>query len=170
MEQGSSYLPSGVRVSSTGRTVTYDRALAWKVLDDDETTQCIAFLFMNWSFLTWVSVASMEHLDSILVLSVFCDCRAWQHCMELNECWGQAWCGDHTSLWSHESPRRICDWFSLMLKTFLYLWTLKMTTGSWLHAVSTRGPRAPLFNQHLIRNSTVFRMFCMWKPFLYVYS
>ncbi|XP_024399219.1 homeobox-leucine zipper protein HOX32 isoform X2 [Physcomitrium patens] len=49
LQQGYCCLPSGVRISSTGRTVTYERALAWKVLDDDETTQCIAFLFMNWS-------------------------------------------------------------------------------------------------------------------------
>jgi homeobox-leucine zipper protein len=52
LQQGYSYLPAGVRISSTGRTVTYDRALAWKVLDDDDTIHCIAFLFMNWSFMT----------------------------------------------------------------------------------------------------------------------
>lgn len=53
LEQGYSYLPAGVRISSTGRTTTYDRGLAWKVLDDDDSIQCIAFLFMNWSFVTW---------------------------------------------------------------------------------------------------------------------
>lgn len=51
--QGFADLPPGVRISSLGRPATYDRALAWKVLADDDSTQCIAFLFMNWSFLTW---------------------------------------------------------------------------------------------------------------------
>lgn len=51
--QGFADLPPGVRISSLGRPATYDRALAWKVLADDDSTQCIAFMFMNWSFLTW---------------------------------------------------------------------------------------------------------------------
>ena len=51
--QGFADLPPGVRISSLGRPATYDRALAWKVLAEDDSTQCIAFLFMNWSFLTW---------------------------------------------------------------------------------------------------------------------
>jgi homeobox-leucine zipper protein len=52
MWQGYVYLPAGVRISSRGQPVTYERALAWKVLADDDTTRCIAFLFMNWSFFT----------------------------------------------------------------------------------------------------------------------
>ncbi|KAH8957192.1 hypothetical protein BDL97_07G079300 [Sphagnum fallax] len=52
LQQGYAYLPAGVRISSMGRPVTYERAIAWKVLADDETSRCIAFLFKNWSFLT----------------------------------------------------------------------------------------------------------------------
>jgi homeobox-leucine zipper protein len=52
LQQGYVYLPAGVRISSRGQPVTYERALAWKVLADDDTTRCIAFLFMNWSFFT----------------------------------------------------------------------------------------------------------------------
>ncbi|CAM6002584.1 unnamed protein product [Sphagnum balticum] len=49
-QQGYAYLPAGVRISSTGRRVNYDKALAWKVVAKDDSIQCIAFLFMNWSF------------------------------------------------------------------------------------------------------------------------
>lgn len=52
LEQGYSTLPAGVRMSSTGRTTTYERAIAWKVMDANDTVECIAFLFMNWSFVT----------------------------------------------------------------------------------------------------------------------
>ncbi|CAM6082432.1 unnamed protein product [Calypogeia fissa] len=51
MQQGFALLPAGVRISSMGRPVTYERAIAWKVLDEDESTHCIAFMFMNWSFI-----------------------------------------------------------------------------------------------------------------------
>jgi homeobox-leucine zipper protein len=50
--QGCAYLPPGVRISHRGRTVTYERALAWKVADVAESPLCVAFLFMNWTFLT----------------------------------------------------------------------------------------------------------------------
>uniref|UniRef100_A0A0D6QX06 Homeobox domain-containing protein n=1 Tax=Araucaria cunninghamii TaxID=56994 RepID=A0A0D6QX06_ARACU len=50
MQQGYAYLPAGICVSSMGRPVSYDRAIAWKVLNDEENTHCIAFMFMNWSF------------------------------------------------------------------------------------------------------------------------
>eukprot|EP01018_Ginkgo_biloba_P016524 Gb_02083 [translate_table: standard] len=50
MQQGYAYLPAGICVSSMGRPVSYDRAIAWKVLNDEESTHCIAFMFMNWSF------------------------------------------------------------------------------------------------------------------------
>jgi homeobox-leucine zipper protein len=39
-------------MSSTGRTITYEQALAWKVMDESEAMECIAFLFINWSFVT----------------------------------------------------------------------------------------------------------------------
>ncbi|KAI3974032.1 hypothetical protein MKX01_026429 [Papaver californicum] len=50
MHQGYSQLPAGICVSSMGRPVSYDQAIAWKVLDDDGTNHCLAFMFMNWSF------------------------------------------------------------------------------------------------------------------------
>lgn len=50
MEQGYTYLPSGICMSSMGRPVSYERAMAWKVVNDDNSTHCIAFMFMNWSF------------------------------------------------------------------------------------------------------------------------
>nr|ABG73239.1 class III HD-Zip protein HB14 [Physcomitrium patens] len=52
LQQGYCSLPAGVRMSSTGRTVTYEQALAWKVLDDTKAVECIAFLFINWSLVT----------------------------------------------------------------------------------------------------------------------
>ncbi|CAN0911578.1 Homeobox-leucine zipper protein HOX32 [Linum grandiflorum] len=50
MHQGFAYLPSGVCVSSMGRTVSYDQAIAWKVVNDDSSNHCLAFMFVNWSF------------------------------------------------------------------------------------------------------------------------
>ncbi|GLJ30389.1 hypothetical protein SUGI_0601250 [Cryptomeria japonica] len=50
MQQGYAYLPAGICVSSMGRPVSYDRAIAWKVLNEEENTHCLAFMFMNWSF------------------------------------------------------------------------------------------------------------------------
>ncbi|KAK4488118.1 hypothetical protein RD792_003860 [Penstemon davidsonii] len=50
MQQGFAYLPAGVCVSSMGRPVSYEQAIAWKVLNDDDTNHCLAFMFMNWSF------------------------------------------------------------------------------------------------------------------------
>ncbi|XP_024390752.1 homeobox-leucine zipper protein HOX32 isoform X2 [Physcomitrium patens] len=52
LQQGYCSLPAGVRMSSTGRTATYEQALAWKVLNDSEAVECIAFLFINWSLAT----------------------------------------------------------------------------------------------------------------------
>ena len=52
VKQGYCSLPAGVRMSGTGRTVAYEQALAWKVLDENESVECIAFLFINWSFVT----------------------------------------------------------------------------------------------------------------------
>nr|AIV98135.1 class III HD-Zip protein HDZ2 [Cunninghamia lanceolata] len=51
MQQGYAYLPAGICVSSMGRPVSYDRAIAWKVLNDEDTTHCVVFMFMSWSFM-----------------------------------------------------------------------------------------------------------------------
>ncbi|XP_019419795.1 PREDICTED: homeobox-leucine zipper protein ATHB-14-like [Lupinus angustifolius] len=50
MQQGFAYLPSGICVSSMNRPVSYEQAIAWKVLNDDDSNHCLAFMFMNWSF------------------------------------------------------------------------------------------------------------------------
>ncbi|XP_037443286.1 homeobox-leucine zipper protein HOX32-like [Triticum dicoccoides] len=50
MQQGFAYLPGGVCVSSMGRPVSYEQAVAWKVLGDDDAPHCLAFMFVNWSF------------------------------------------------------------------------------------------------------------------------
>ncbi|CAI9089632.1 OLC1v1024241C2 [Oldenlandia corymbosa var. corymbosa] len=50
MQQGFAYLPAGVCVSSMGRPISYEQAVAWKVLNDDDSNHCLAFMFMNWSF------------------------------------------------------------------------------------------------------------------------
>lgn len=50
MEQGYAYLPSGVCMSGMGRHVSFDQAVAWKVLGEDSNVHCLAFCFVNWSF------------------------------------------------------------------------------------------------------------------------
>ncbi|XP_073029186.1 homeobox-leucine zipper protein ATHB-14-like [Primulina eburnea] len=50
MQQGFTYLPAGVCVSSMGRPVSYEHAIVWKVLNDDDSNHCLAFMFVNWSF------------------------------------------------------------------------------------------------------------------------
>ncbi|KAJ6423675.1 hypothetical protein OIU84_024617 [Salix udensis] len=50
-QQGYAYLPAGICVSSMGRPVSYEQAVAWKVLNDDDSNHCLAFMFMNWSFM-----------------------------------------------------------------------------------------------------------------------
>ncbi|XWS71825.1 hypothetical protein CRYUN_Cryun03dG0171200 [Craigia yunnanensis] len=51
MEQGFAYLPAGICMSTMGRHVSYEQAVAWKVLAADESTvHCLAFSFVNWSF------------------------------------------------------------------------------------------------------------------------
>ncbi|XP_051183882.1 homeobox-leucine zipper protein HOX10 [Lolium perenne] len=50
MEVGHVYLPSGVCMSGMGRHVSFDQAVAWKVLGEDSTVHCLAFCFVNWSF------------------------------------------------------------------------------------------------------------------------
>ncbi|OVA20248.1 Homeobox domain [Macleaya cordata] len=50
MQQGFACLPGGICLSSMGRPVSYERAVAWKVLDEEENAHCICFMFINWSF------------------------------------------------------------------------------------------------------------------------
>ncbi|KAF7817108.1 Homeobox-leucine zipper protein ATHB-8 [Senna tora] len=50
MQQGFMCMQGGICLSSMGRPVSYERAVAWKVLNDEETAHCICFMFINWSF------------------------------------------------------------------------------------------------------------------------
>ncbi|KAL3631584.1 Homeobox-leucine zipper protein ATHB-14 [Castilleja foliolosa] len=50
MHRGYAYLPGGVCISSMGRAVSYEHAIAWKVLNDEDSNHCLAFMFVNWSF------------------------------------------------------------------------------------------------------------------------
>ncbi|XP_073042597.1 homeobox-leucine zipper protein ATHB-8-like [Primulina eburnea] len=50
MQQGFVYLEGGICLSSMGRPISYERAVAWKVLSDEENAQCLCFMFVNWSF------------------------------------------------------------------------------------------------------------------------
>ncbi|KAK4745535.1 hypothetical protein SAY87_011847 [Trapa incisa] len=50
MQQGFMCLQSGICVSTMGRPVSYERAVAWKVLNEEENAHCICFMFINWSF------------------------------------------------------------------------------------------------------------------------
>ncbi|KAL6967254.1 hypothetical protein U1Q18_033058 [Sarracenia purpurea var. burkii] len=52
MQQGFALLPAaGLCMSTMGRHVSYEQAIAWKVLTADENTvHCLAFSFVNWSF------------------------------------------------------------------------------------------------------------------------
>ncbi|KAJ8465116.1 hypothetical protein OPV22_027668 [Ensete ventricosum] len=50
MQQGFSYLPAGISLSSMGRPVSYEQAATWKVLNEEDSPHCLAFMFVNWSF------------------------------------------------------------------------------------------------------------------------
>ncbi|XP_020682623.1 homeobox-leucine zipper protein HOX32-like [Dendrobium catenatum] len=50
MQQGFAHLPAGVCISSMGRPASYEQAMAWKVLDECSSHHCLAFMFVNWSF------------------------------------------------------------------------------------------------------------------------
>ncbi|KAK8961773.1 Homeobox-leucine zipper protein HOX32 [Platanthera guangdongensis] len=50
MQQGFTYLPAGICLSSMGRPVSYEQAIAWKVLNEEDSHHCLAFMFVNWSF------------------------------------------------------------------------------------------------------------------------
>uniref|UniRef100_A0A1D1Y2E3 Homeobox-leucine zipper protein ATHB-15 n=1 Tax=Anthurium amnicola TaxID=1678845 RepID=A0A1D1Y2E3_9ARAE len=51
MQQGFACLQSGLCMSSMGRPISYERAVAWKVLNEEENPHCICFMFINWSFI-----------------------------------------------------------------------------------------------------------------------
>ncbi|KAL3824388.1 hypothetical protein ACJIZ3_020417 [Penstemon smallii] len=50
MHQGFASLQGGICLSSMGRPISYERAVAWKVLNEDDNPHCICFMFVNWSF------------------------------------------------------------------------------------------------------------------------
>ncbi|KAK9142061.1 hypothetical protein Syun_011461 [Stephania yunnanensis] len=50
MQQGFACLQGGICLSSMGRPVSYERAVAWKVLNEEDIAHCICFMFVNWSF------------------------------------------------------------------------------------------------------------------------
>ncbi|KAL7198185.1 hypothetical protein ACSBR2_020663 [Camellia fascicularis] len=51
MQQGFACLPAGICMSTMGRHISYEQAIAWKVLAAEENTvHCLAFSFVNWSF------------------------------------------------------------------------------------------------------------------------
>ena len=45
-------MPAGIRISSNGRAVSFERAMAWNVLDSDDSICVVTAMFVNWSFLT----------------------------------------------------------------------------------------------------------------------
>ncbi|KAJ9568411.1 hypothetical protein OSB04_004377 [Centaurea solstitialis] len=47
MQQGFACLQGGICLSSMGRPVSYERAVAWKVLNEEENAHCICFMFIN---------------------------------------------------------------------------------------------------------------------------
>ncbi|KAA8525247.1 hypothetical protein F0562_007102 [Nyssa sinensis] len=50
MQQGFACLQGGICLSSMGRPVSYERAVAWKVSNEEENAHCICFMFINWNF------------------------------------------------------------------------------------------------------------------------
>ncbi|XP_057799670.1 homeobox-leucine zipper protein ATHB-8 [Salvia miltiorrhiza] len=50
MQQGFACLQGGICLSSMGRPISYERAVAWKVLNEEEDAHCLCFMFVNWSF------------------------------------------------------------------------------------------------------------------------
>ncbi|KAK1312495.1 Homeobox-leucine zipper protein ATHB-15 [Acorus calamus] len=51
LQQGFTCLQGGVCLSSMGRPVSYERAVAWKVSNEEDNAHCICFMFVNWSFM-----------------------------------------------------------------------------------------------------------------------
>ncbi|KAF8402750.1 hypothetical protein HHK36_010840 [Tetracentron sinense] len=50
MQQGFAYLPAGICMSTMGRHVSFEEVVAWKVVSEENTVHCLAFAFVNWSF------------------------------------------------------------------------------------------------------------------------
>ncbi|CBI31458.3 unnamed protein product, partial [Vitis vinifera] len=50
MQQGFALVPAGIGMSTMGRHVSFEQAIAWKVLTEENTVHCLAFAFINWSF------------------------------------------------------------------------------------------------------------------------
>ncbi|GMH01417.1 hypothetical protein Nepgr_003256 [Nepenthes gracilis] len=50
MQQGFAYMPSGMCRSSMSRPVSYEQAIVWRVVNDNEANHCLALMFINWSF------------------------------------------------------------------------------------------------------------------------
>ncbi|KAK6153658.1 hypothetical protein DH2020_013297 [Rehmannia glutinosa] len=50
MHQGFASLQGGICLSSMSRPISYERAVAWKVLNEDDSPHCFCFMFVNWSF------------------------------------------------------------------------------------------------------------------------
>ncbi|KAL8056137.1 hypothetical protein ABFX02_04G099900 [Erythranthe guttata] len=50
MNQGFATLQGGICLSSMSRPISYERSVAWKVLDEDANPHCFCFMFVNWSF------------------------------------------------------------------------------------------------------------------------
>ncbi|XP_068641435.1 homeobox-leucine zipper protein ATHB-15-like [Aristolochia californica] len=51
MQQGFACLQGGICLSSMSRPISYERAVAWKVMNEEDNPHCVAFMFVNWSFL-----------------------------------------------------------------------------------------------------------------------
>lgn len=49
--QGFACMPAGICMSTMGRHASYDQAVAWKVHAEDNSVHCLAFSFINWSFI-----------------------------------------------------------------------------------------------------------------------
>lgn len=50
IQQGFACLHGGICISSMGKPVSYERAVAWKVMNEDDIDHCICFMFINLSF------------------------------------------------------------------------------------------------------------------------
>ncbi|KAK6142014.1 hypothetical protein DH2020_016195 [Rehmannia glutinosa] len=51
MQQGFAHLPGGICMSTMGRHISFEQAMVWKVFAAGENTvHCLAFSFVNWSF------------------------------------------------------------------------------------------------------------------------
>ncbi|XP_073287792.1 homeobox-leucine zipper protein REVOLUTA-like isoform X3 [Primulina huaijiensis] len=52
MQQGYTYFPGGICISTMGRQASYDQAIIWKVVEEEENNvHCLALSFVNWSFM-----------------------------------------------------------------------------------------------------------------------